>query len=174
MFSTSRIRRVLVVYTLVIFTWQGAVAFLQAERGISSAFADCLVVKSVAGLLSDHRARLVVVVDATLIAAFGLWFLLIASTSPESVAGIVPVIVTSLSDLYSGSKEVTAQGLRFSASGLTQTAFPVIAGAVVIVVGWRYLILLHGMAIPIAIAVQYWFKIHALRVPVATSVEAPS
>ena len=64
---------------------------------------------------------------------------------------------TSLGDLYTGNKEATAQGFRISASGLTQTVFPVIAGAVV-VIGWQYPILLYGMAIPIAMAVQHRFE----------------
>jgi MFS family permease len=67
-------------------------------------------------------------------------------------AAIVPVIITSIGDLYVGATEATAQGLRLSTSGLTQAVFPAIAG-VLVVLAWQYPLLLYAIAVPIAIVV---------------------
>jgi MFS family permease len=67
-------------------------------------------------------------------------------------AAIVPVIITSIGDLYEGATEATAQGLRLSTSGLTQAVFPAIAG-VLVVVAWQYPLLLYAIAVPIAAVV---------------------
>jgi len=64
-------------------------------------------------------------------------------------AAIVPVIITSIGDLYVGPVEATAQGLRLSTSGVTQAVFPAIAG-VLVVAAWQYPLLLYAIAIPIA------------------------
>lgn len=64
-------------------------------------------------------------------------------------AAIVPVIITSIGDLYVGPVEATAQGLRLSTSGVTQAVFPAIAG-VLVVAAWQYPLLLYAIAVPIA------------------------
>jgi MFS family permease len=71
-------------------------------------------------------------------------------------AAIVPIIIASLGDLYEGTREATAQGLRFTSSGLTQVVFPLIAG-VLVGLSWRFPFLLYLVALPIAGVVYAWF-----------------
>ena len=72
-------------------------------------------------------------------------------------AGILPVIITSIGDIYSGTAETAAQGFRFTSSGLTQSVFPAIAGFLV-AFGWRYPILMYGMGLVIAVVVLFGFE----------------
>lgn len=72
-------------------------------------------------------------------------------------ASLSPIIITSIGDLYSGTREATAQGLRFTGSGIVQTVFPLAAG-VLVGFAWQYPFLLHLIAFPIAIAVFLWFE----------------
>lgn len=72
-------------------------------------------------------------------------------------AGIVPIIITSIGDLYAGPTEATAQGLRFTASGLTQTLFPALAGLLV-AIAWQFPFLLYLIAIPIGLAIVVLFE----------------
>jgi MFS family permease len=72
-------------------------------------------------------------------------------------ACLTPIIITSIGDLYEGTKEATAQGLRFTGSGIVQTVFPLAAG-VLVVMAWQYPFLLHLIAFPIALAVYLRFE----------------
>lgn len=67
-------------------------------------------------------------------------------------AGLTPILVTSLGDLYAGTREATAQGLRFTGTGLAQAAFPLLAG-VVVVLAWQAPFLLYALAVPVAVLV---------------------
>lgn len=133
---------------------------------LSAYTAPAIVIIPFIGILTDRYGRKPLLVAGLVL--FGVAGSLLPLTTSFQIAfglrllqgvggaGIVPVIVTSLGDLYTGSREATAQGLRFSASGLTQAIFPVIAG-VIVVIGWQYPILLYSMAIPIAVVVYLWF-----------------
>lgn len=74
-----------------------------------------------------------------------------------SFAALTPIIVTSIGDLYAGTKEATAQGLRFTGSGISQTVFPLGAG-VLVGVAWQYPFLLYAIAFPIAAVIYVWFQ----------------
>lgn len=72
-------------------------------------------------------------------------------------AATIPVIITSIGDIYSGAAEATGQGLRFGGSGLTQAIFPLIGGFLV-AASWRYPLLLFTVGLPIALVVALVFK----------------
>jgi ACDE family multidrug resistance protein len=72
-------------------------------------------------------------------------------------AGITPVIITSIGDLYTGSAEATAQGLRFTSSGVAQATVPLVAG-VIVSLAWQYPFLIYAMAVPIAVLVALYFE----------------
>ena len=72
-------------------------------------------------------------------------------------AGLTPVIITSIGDLYTGTEEATAQGLRFTGSGLSQTVSPLVAG-VLVGFAWQYPFLVYAIAFPIALVVYRWFE----------------
>ncbi|WP_254525563.1 MFS transporter [Natrinema caseinilyticum] len=86
-------------------------------------------------------------------------------------AGVVPTIITSIGDLYEGSREATAQGLRFSVSGLSQAVFPLAAGLLV-TLAWQYPFLLYAVALPCAVLVYFYFD--EPTATVADGGEAPS
>lgn len=116
----------------------------------------------VIGLLADRYGRKPILVTGLVV--FGLAGAALTLTTDFRVvialrllqgvggAGIVPIIITAIGDLYRGAEEATAQGLRLATSGLTQAVFPAIAG-VLVVVAWQYPLLIYAIALPIAIAV---------------------
>jgi len=67
-------------------------------------------------------------------------------------AGIVPIVITTLGDFYSGTEEAAAQGLRFTTSGLSLTVIPLLSGALVLF-GWQYPFLVFFAAVPVALLI---------------------
>jgi len=134
---------------------------------ISVFTAPGILVVPVAGVLADRYGRKPVLVAALVL--FGLAGTAIAFTTDFRVAlglrllegvgfaGIVPTLITSIGDFYTGSREATAQGLRFTVSGLSQAAFPLLAG-VLVATAWQYPFLLFAVALPAAAAVAVWFE----------------
>lgn len=121
----------------------------------------------VAGIAADRYGRRPVLLSGLL--WFGLTGTAIAFVSTFQAAlvlrllqglgfaALTPIIITSLGDLYSGTKEATAQGLRFTGSGLSQTVFPLAAG-VLVGAAWQYPFLLYAVAFPIAAVVYLSFE----------------
>ena len=134
---------------------------------ISVFTAPGILIVPVAGALADRYGRKPVLVAALVL--FGLAGTAIAFTTDFRVAlglrllqgvgfaGIVPTLITSIGDFYTGSREATAQGLRFTVSGLSQAAFPLLAG-VLVATAWQYPFLLFAIALPAAAAVAVWFE----------------
>jgi len=133
---------------------------------ISVYTAPAIVLIPVAGMLADRYGRKVVLTSS--IVLFGVGGTAIAFTTDFHVvlffrflqgvgfAGINPIIITSLGDMYEGGEEETAQGLRFMASGFSGAVFPLFAG-VLVVMAWQYPFLLYALAFPIALGVYLWF-----------------
>lgn len=135
---------------------------------LMSAFtAPAVFVIPIAGVVSDRYGRRPVLIFGLL--WFGLTGTVIALVSSFEAAlvlrllqgigfaALTPIIITSLGDLYTGTKEATAQGLRFTGSGLSQTVFPLAAG-VLVGMAWQYPFLLYAIAFPIAAIVYVWFE----------------
>lgn len=72
-------------------------------------------------------------------------------------AGLTPVIVTSIGDLYVESEEATAQGIRFASSGLVLMTFPLLAG-VLVVIAWKIPFLLYALPFPVAVLLWRYFE----------------
>lgn len=134
---------------------------------ISVFTAPAIVLIPTAGIVADRYGRRPVLVFGLL--CFGAGGSAIALVSDFRVvllfrllqgigfAALGPILITSIGDLYSGSKEAAGQGLRFAGSGLVQTVFP-LAAAVLVGLAWQYPFLLQAIAFPIAIAVYLWFE----------------
>jgi MFS family permease len=133
-----------------------------------SAFtAPSIVVIPVAGVVSDRYGRRPVLLfglvwfglTGTAIAFVSTFGAALALRALQGIgfAALTPIIITSLGDLYAGTKEATAQGLRFTGSGLSQTAFPLAAG-VLVGMAWQYPFLLYAVAFPIAAVVYLYFE----------------
>lgn len=113
----------------------------------------------VAGALADLYGRRTIVVPALVL--FGLAGSAIAAVDTfEAVlvlrglqglafAGIMPLSVTILGDLYSGPTGSAAQGLRVGMNGLGSTVAPVVAGALS-AIAWNHPFLLYAAALPVA------------------------
>jgi MFS family permease len=133
---------------------------------ISAFTAPAIVMIPLAGMLSDWYGRKVVLV--TSITVFGVAGTGIAFTTDFRLvlvlrflqgigfAGINPIIITTLGDLYTSGEEETAQGLRLLTSGLSGGVFPLFAGLLV-VFAWQYPFYLYAVAFPVAIGVFLWF-----------------
>lgn len=134
---------------------------------ISVFTAPPIIMIPVAGLLADRYGRKPILVAALVLfgsagAATGLTTdfrtaLALRVLQGVAFAGITPVIITSIGDLYDTPTETTAQGIRFTGSGLTTAVFPLLAGSLV-VLGWQYPFLIYGLSIPAAVAVSLWFQ----------------
>lgn len=134
---------------------------------ISAMAAPGIIVIPLAGMLADRYGRKAVLVTGLVL--FGTGGIAIAATTDFRVvlalrliqgfgfAGIVPIIITSVGDLYRGAAEATAQGLRFATSGISLVVFPLLAGLLV-VIGWRVPFLLYGISLPLAVAIGLWFE----------------
>lgn len=133
---------------------------------ISMFTAPAIVMIPVIGLFADCYGRKPVLV--TSITLYGLAGTAIAFTGDFRIAlalrfiqgigfgGINPTIITSIGDIYDGTREATGQGLRFTVAGLSGTLFPLVAGALV-TVAWQYPFFIYALALPIAAMVYHWF-----------------
>ncbi len=132
---------------------------------ISAYTAPHVVAIPVMGVLADRYGRKPILVTGLVV--FGLAGLAIPLTTDFSLvlglrllqgvggAGLNPIIIISIGDLYAGNREETAQGLRFAASGLSGAVIPLIAGAIV-VAGWQYPFAFYALSFPVAVAVFLW------------------
>lgn len=133
---------------------------------ISGMTAPAIVVIPLSGVLADRYGRRPVLVAALVLYGAGgsaitvttdfAVVLVLRAVQGVGFAGIVPVITTSIGDMYDGQREVTGQGLRMMVNGISGAVLPLVAGAVV-VVAWQYPFLLYALAFPVAAAVFLWF-----------------
>lgn len=134
---------------------------------VSVMTAPGIVLIPAAGLLSDRYGRKPVLFVSLLL--FGLGGSAIALTTDFRVvlllrgvqgvgfAGLVPVITSSIGDLFDHSAELTGQGLRMGVNGLSGATFPLLSGFLV-AFAWQYPFLLYASAIPIAVLVGLFFE----------------
>jgi len=140
-----------------------------ARIGLMISFftAPSIVMIPVAGVLADRYNRSSILVGSLLV--FGIAGSAIAFTTSFRLAlvlrtargiafgGLTPVIITSIGNLYTGTEEATAQGLRFTGSGISLTIFPLFAGLLV-GIAWQYPFLIHIIALPVAAVIGLWFE----------------
>lgn len=152
----------------------GPFAVSEATTGLLISFytAPPILLIPLVGVLADRYGRKPLMLTGILL--FGIGGAGIAFTTDFRVAlglrlvqgigfaGLTPMIITAIGDSYRGTREATAQGLRFMTSGIYQAIFPLIGGALV-VIAWQYPFLLYAMAFPIAVAVFLWFEEPARR-----------
>lgn len=126
---------------------------------ISVFMAPTIVVIPLSGVMADRYGRKVVLVVSLVL--FGVAGSAIAFTTDYRIvlslrflqgigyAGVTPLIITSIGDLYSDGREATGQGIRFMTAGLSGAVSPIFAG-VVVVFAWQYPFLGYAITLPIA------------------------
>lgn len=134
---------------------------------ISFATGPAILLIPIAGVLADRYGRRPVLVGSLL--AFGTGGAAIAATTDFRVvlglrflqgvgfSGLVPIITTSIGDMYDGTREATGQGLRMATNGVSGALFPLFAGALV-ALAWQLPFLLYALAFPVAVVVYRWFE----------------
>lgn len=133
---------------------------------ISFFSAPAVLMIPLGGLVADRLGRKPVLVSALLV--YGVSGTALAFTTEFVVAlglrfvqgmafgGIAPVIITSIGDIYDGTRETTGQGFRFMESGLSSTVIPLLSGLLV-TIGWQVPFSLFALAIVGAAIVFLWF-----------------
>ena len=71
--------------------------------------------------------------------------------------GIAPVLIAATGDLFTGDREATAQGVRFTTVGLSLALVPVLAGLLV-ALAWQYPFALFALGLPAAAVVHRYFE----------------
>jgi MFS family permease len=71
--------------------------------------------------------------------------------------GIAPVLIAATGDLFTGDREATAQGVRFTTVGLSLALVPVLAG-VLVALAWQYPFVLFALGLPAAVVVHLYFE----------------
>lgn len=149
----------------------GPLGVSSAQAGLLMAVftAPAILLIPVVGVLSDRVGRKPVLTGGLLL--FGLAGVAVSLTTDFRVVlglrflqgvgytGIAPVLITSVGDIFAddADAEASAQGLRFTAVGLSLTVFPVLSGALV-VLAWQYPFYLYGLAVPTALVVWLLFE----------------
>lgn len=158
---------VLVSPMLEALTGPFGVSEVEAGLMITMFTAPSVIGIPLVGILADKYGRKPILVTGLLL--FGLAGIGIAFVTNFQIAlglrmvqgigyaGITPIVITSIGDLYSQDQEATAQGLRFTSSGAIQATFPLLAG-VIVTIAWQYPFLLYAIALPIAGAVFFWLE----------------
>jgi predicted MFS family arabinose efflux permease len=177
--ALDRELQVVMVMTAVgvsgVFVVSPIVSALSTPFGVSDAEAGQLVTAFVApsillvplmGVLADRIGRKPVVVAGLVV--FGAAGVAVGLTSSFAIAlglravqglgyaAIIPIGTALIGDLYAGSREATAQGLRVASIQTTNFLSPALAG-VLVLASWRFPFFLYGLAF--AVAVAAWWEL---------------
>lgn len=119
-----------------------------------------IILSPIIGSLADRYGRKIFLVGGMIL--FGVsgslpvffnfsfnYFLIVRAIQGIGFAAIAPLTITILGDLYDGSKEVAAQGIRAFFIGAGGLLFPILGGTLA-VLGWNYPFLSFLSAIPFA------------------------
>lgn len=172
--ALDRELQIVVVMTAIgvsgVFIVSPIVSALSGPFGVSDAQAGQLVTAFVApsilfvpvmGILADRIGRRPVVVGGLVVfgvagVSVGLTSSFVAALGLRAIQGlgyaaIIPIGTALIGDLYAGSREATAQGLRVASIQTTNFVSPTLAG-VLVLASWRVPFLLYGLAFAVAVA----------------------
>ncbi|UIO99149.1 MFS transporter [Halobaculum sp. CBA1158] len=142
------------------------VSATEAGLLLSAFTAPGIVCIPLSGVLADRYGRKPVL--AAGLALFGLAGVALTLTTAFRAAlalrllqgvgytGIGPILITATGDLFTGPRESTAQGVRFTVVGVSLTVFPFLAGLLV-ALAWQFPYALYAAALPVAAVVWLLF-----------------
>lgn len=119
----------------------------------------------ITGMLSDVYGRRIVVIPSLVlfgisgvgigfVSTFGL-VLALRAAQGIAIAGIMPLSVVMIGDLYGGTAGSTAHGMRVTTNGVGNVVFPALAGLLAAIT-WTYPFFLYGLSL--VVAVQFFFR----------------
>ena len=160
--GTTMISPILESLILPLSTTPAAIGLL-----VTAFFVPLMILSPIAGGMADLYGRKPILIIGLLIFGFS-GLLMTISTSflltfslrlLQGIGGacILPVVVTSLGDLYTGTASATAQGLRSTSHGVSGAIFPVFSGFLVLV-AWNYPFLLYVVPIPVALIIYLFLE----------------
>lgn len=117
-----------------------------------------IVFAPIGGMLGDRIGRrIVILLSLALFGAAGTAIafvtafdavLILRALQGVAFAGLMPIALTLIGDLYTGPEGASAQGIRFGANAITGVAVPPIAAAMV-AVAWTYPFFLYLAYVPV-------------------------
>lgn len=158
----------IVVVSPILDTLTGAFAVSPVEMSliISMYTLPGIVGIPVLGIMADRLGRKRILVSSLLLfgtAGSAISFttefthvLVLRTVQGIGYAGIIPIVIILIGDIYTGSREATAHGLRYTSSGFSESIFPILSG-VLVAIAWQFPFLMYVIAFPIALAVWLWF-----------------
>lgn len=183
-FGNVTIRRALVAYVLIIFTWQGALgflpAFLQAEKGFSPMYASGgfalvfligMLIGPFAGMVGDRYSKLMVAASGVIVAAVGLFFLtqvdsvvLIAGSIIVFAVGLMaypPVMQAYLLDTFADA----SMGGDFGAFKTVYSGIGSLGPSYVGYVGgyWNYTVAFIGLTVSLCLGLVFLGLVWAVQ-----------
>lgn len=132
---------------------------------MSAFYLPSVVAVPASGVIADmYGRRRLVIGGLVLFGAAGTAIAFVHSFVPILVlrvvqgigfAGVTPLAITVIGDLYAGPNGTAAQGMRMSAHGIVGIVVPVAAG-VLASIAWEYPFLLYAAAFPVAVLVALY------------------
>lgn len=123
-----------------------------------------MVAVPVVGVLADLYGRRAVVIPSMTVFGVAGWAVTLVGTFEAvlvlrgvqgvAFAGIMPLSVTILGDLFDGQRGSTAQGIRVSLNGISSIVVPAVAGALS-AIAWQFPFVLYAAVLPAMIVVYF-------------------
>jgi MFS family permease len=136
--NTSReaVGWVLGVYTISTALFMVLLGVVTDRIGRKKVLIPCLLINGVAGLAGYFAPNLPILLVFRFIQGIG-------------IAGMVPVVMTMIGELYDGLERVHAMGIMSMTTAVGSVSAPFIGGTLA-VFGWNYSFLFYGLTIPLA------------------------
>jgi len=135
--SREAVGMVLAVYTFSTALSMLLIGSIVDRFGRKKILIPCLVINGIAGTACYFAPNLTVLLALRLIQGIG-------------IAGMMPVAMTMIGELYSGPDRFHAMGRMSMTTAIGSVSAPLIGGGMA-VLGWNYPFLFYGLTIPLAL-----------------------
>jgi ACDE family multidrug resistance protein len=141
--NTSResVGLVLGMYTFSTALFMIVVSFITDRVGRKKILVPCLLINGIAGLACYFSTDMVTLLALRFVQGIG-------------IAGMLPIAMTMVGELYTGLDRVNAMGKMSMTTGIGAVSAPLIGG-ILASYGWNVPFLFYGLTIPLAIIVIF-------------------